>query len=291
MTYVFAILVILCIFAIPVLGIVFLIRWGLKKPKKKLGIALVCAVGGIIVFSLLGTATDPATWCNHEYALVNETEATCTEDGERVEHCDLCGRDDIEKLEATGHVMVEVLRKEPGEGAEGQVVTRCSFCGYEHIESLAALQPDGVSEVSAPPSSIPLDSSVAEPSSTIPDSAPVPEQYIPTQAEANAQFYAIWKAYKDNELSADDMYKGNRYILYGTFQSATEDGVLNKLNGTITVNVEIKFDDVWYILICTFDKSHRDDIAALKKGDLVCFEGECYSVGVWSDCEIIKGPI
>lgn len=130
MTYVFAILVILCIFAIPVLGIVFLIRWGLKKPKKKLGIALVCAVGGIIVFSLLGTATDPATWCNHEYALVNETEATCTEDGERVEHCDLCGRDDIEKLEATGHVMVEVLRKEPGEGAEGQVVTRCSFCLY-----------------------------------------------------------------------------------------------------------------------------------------------------------------
>ena len=282
MTYVFAILVILCIFAIPVLGIVFLIRWGLKKPKKKLGIALVCAVGGIIFFSLLGTATDPATWCDHEYTLVSEIPATCTEDGERIEHCDLCGRDNIEKLVATGHTMVEVLRDEPNEGANGQVVTRCSVCGYEHVELLDALPPSDVSKVSVPPSNTQPASSVAKPSSMTPESESVPEQYIPTQDETNTQFHEIYMAYKENELSADDSYKGSRYILYGTFQSATEDGILNKLNGTITVNIEIKFDDVWYILICTFDKSHRDDIATLKKGDLVCFEGECYSAGVLS---------
>lgn len=40
--------------ATPVLALIFLIRWIMRKPKKKVGIAILVCIGNIVVFTLIG---------------------------------------------------------------------------------------------------------------------------------------------------------------------------------------------------------------------------------------------
>jgi hypothetical protein len=140
-------------------GIVFIVKIATKK--KKLISGLLCAgFAGLFLFSTtLGVLTSPATWCKHEFEVVSEQPATCTEDGGIVLVCALCDTRQTEKIKATGHDMIEVSR------SESEIVTQCSVCGYEEMVVVEA----GVSSKPVPSQPQPAISSEAPPSQT-PDS-------------------------------------------------------------------------------------------------------------------------
>lgn len=93
--------------AISVLLVIWLIRKIMKKPAKKIGKATVIVFACAVVFTMVGSFTDPATYCDHEYKLVESEAATCEKDGYEKYHCGLCGRDKTEKLKKLGHDMVD----------------------------------------------------------------------------------------------------------------------------------------------------------------------------------------
>lgn len=105
--------------------------------------------------------------------------------------------------------------------------------------------------------------------------------------DASALFHEIRAAYKNNELSADDTYKGNRYTIVGEFDGANEDGIFPSLLDEINITVKIMDGNTVCYVFCSFDKEEwRDRLAELNKGDEMIIEGECYSWGSWNDCEL-----
>ena len=179
MSDLFAILLILVILAIPVLLIILLVRVALKKPVTKIAIAMAVCAASIIPMSILGALTDPASRCEHEYVIVEDIPATCTEQGKVIKECPLCDTQTTEKVDVTGHkwetervvsatctsggyivercvqcsasqqtdadkalghTMVEVSRVDPTYEAAGSVVTRCERCDHEESETIAQLE-------------------------------------------------------------------------------------------------------------------------------------------------------
>ncbi len=123
------------ILALPVLLIVWLVRKAKKKPKMKwvkwfwLSFAL---------FLIIGAATNPSTWCRHEYKLAESRDASCTENGYKKYHCDLCGSDKTETVKKLGHSMEDVRREGPAGDKDGEYIQRCSRCGYESTQAVPA---------------------------------------------------------------------------------------------------------------------------------------------------------
>lgn len=105
--------------------------------------------------------------------------------------------------------------------------------------------------------------------------------------EATALFCEIREAYRNNELSADDTYKGNRYTLIGQFDGAKDDGLFNDVLDEVNVTVKVMDGNTPCYLICSFDSdTWREELVKYNKGDEIIFEGECVSWGVWNDCEL-----
>lgn len=132
-SYVMSILIAVEILLLPALFAVCLVRKVKKKPKMK------CVKWfwlSFAVFLTIGVATNPATWCKHEYALVETKAATCTENGYEKYHCNLCGGDKKENLKKLGHLMEDVQQAESTDGKDGEHIQRCARCGYEKIEVL-----------------------------------------------------------------------------------------------------------------------------------------------------------
>ena len=135
-----AVLVVLAILAVPVLLIIFVIRWCMRKSKKWIGIAAAICAGCIVPLAFIGAFTDPATYCEHEYYLTDSKPATCTSKGFEMYHCDFCGRDTKKKLDKLGHDMVDVRRVEPTYDENGEYVRGCTRCEHEEITVLKKLQ-------------------------------------------------------------------------------------------------------------------------------------------------------
>lgn len=134
-----AVFVGIAMFATPVLFLIFLIRWMMKKPKKKIGVATLIGVGCFVLFAILGVATDPSTYCDHAYHLVNSESATCTEKGFETYHCDLCGRDRKDTIDAFGHDLKEIERKEPTRDKTGEIVYQCLRCDKRDVTIIEKL--------------------------------------------------------------------------------------------------------------------------------------------------------
>lgn len=49
-------LVALCFLAVPILLVIFIVKWIRHKPKKKIGIAILLCIAGVIIFSVMGGA-------------------------------------------------------------------------------------------------------------------------------------------------------------------------------------------------------------------------------------------
>lgn len=135
-----AVIVGISMFVTPVLFLIWVVKKLRKKPAKKMGIATLIGAACFVVFLFAGTFTDPATYCDHEYELVESEAATCEKDGYEKYRCDLCGRDKTEKQKKLGHDMVDIRRVEPTYEADGEYVRQCSRCGHEEAEVLEKLE-------------------------------------------------------------------------------------------------------------------------------------------------------
>lgn len=113
---------------------------------------------------------------------------------------------------------------------------------------------------------------------------PTPE--LLTNEVGTATFDEIYRAYKDNELVADDMYKHNRYQITAKINGMTNDGLFN-LTGGATLTLETKVDNTIVVFYAEFEKDQEDNLKTVKVGDTITFIGECLSAGSWSDCEMI----
>lgn len=125
--------------ATPVFLIVWIIRMIRKKSSKQWRKTTLISIGCFFIFLLAGTFTDPATYCDHEYELVETKAATCEKAGYEKYHCSLCNRDKTDKIKKLGHDMVDERRVEPSDKENGEYVQKCTRCGYEKIEILKKL--------------------------------------------------------------------------------------------------------------------------------------------------------
>lgn len=106
--------------ALPVMLLMLVIRRIRKNPSPKLGkYTRICAWAWLL-FVLVGTFTDPSTWCEHEYAIVEDVAPTCTEKGKLVKHCPLCDRETVEYPDTTPHSW----------GQDTVVAATCTMQGY-----------------------------------------------------------------------------------------------------------------------------------------------------------------
>lgn len=250
------------ILTLPVLLVVWLIRKARKKPKMKwlkwfwLSFALFVAVGA---------ATNPATWCKHEYRVVESKEASCTENGYEKSHCDLCGSDRTKAIKKLGHSMVDVRRVEPTDSKDGEYVQRCTRCGYEKIEVLPMLRKSAEQKTG---------------SSTLKKTEPTTEP-----ADTSVAYGDIYNAYKENELLANDTYRYNRYRITAAIDGMSTGGLLN-LTGGATLTMEARVGNTIVYFYAEFEKDQEDALKTVKVGDTITFEGKCIGIGGFTDCEL-----
>lgn len=113
---------------------------------------------------------------------------------------------------------------------------------------------------------------------------PTPEPL--TNEVGTATFDEIYRAYKDNELVADDMYKHNRYRITAKINGMTNDGLFN-LTGGATLTLETKVDNTIVFFYAEFEKEQEENLKTVKVGDTITFEGKCLDAGNWSECELV----
>lgn len=257
-----SILVAIEILALPVLLVVWLVRKAKKKPKMKwvkwfwLSFAL---------FLIVGVATNPVTWCRHEYKLVESKDASCTENGYKKYHCDLCGSDKTETVKKLGHSMEDVRRVEPADDKDGEYVQRCTRCGYEKTEVLPMLKKSAKQETE---------------SSGLKETEPTAEPI-----DTSVTYDDIYRAYKENELVANDTYRYNRYRITAKINGMNTGGLLN-LTGGATLTMEKKVGNTIVFFYAEFEKDQEEALKQVKVGDTITFEGECIGRSGFTDCEL-----
>lgn len=97
----------------------------------------------------------------------------------------------------------------------------------------------------------------------------------------------IYKAYKKNELVADDIYKDNRYRITAKINGMATGGLFN-LTGGATLTMEIKVENTIVFFYAEFEKAQEESLKQIVVGDTITFEGTCLSAGMWIDCEIVN---
>ena len=287
MTKIFAALLMMVIIAIPVLLIILTIRAFMRKSVIPIAIATGVCFASLLPLTILGTLTDPATWCEHEREIVSTAQPTCTQQGKIIEYggeCDTEVTSYIDKIShnyqfsetveatcteegytlekcrncsATGkksrisklnHDMKEVSRVESTVEVEGKVVYRCKMCQYEETRAIDKLPPPSYIE--------------------------------------GVTYGEIYKAYKANELRADDLYKNNRYRITAQINGIETDGLFN-LTGGATLTMLIRVDNTYVYFFAEFEKDQEEALKKVNVGDTITFEGECLNAASWVDCKLI----
>lgn len=115
------------------------------------------------------------------------------------------------------------------------------------------------------------------------------EEHEPVVSEelvGTATFEEIYKAYKENELVADDLYKGNLYKVTAEINGMTNDGLAN-MSGGATLTLEKKVGKTTVFFYAEFEKEQEENLKTVKVGDTITFIGECGSAGYWANCELV----
>ena len=108
----------------------------------------------------------------------------------------------------------------------------------------------------------------------------------PTEIAEVASYDEIYKAYKANELVADDLYKYNRYQITAEVVGIESDGLFN-VTGGATLTMQIQVDKTVVFFLAEFEKEQEEDLKKIIVGDTIVFEGTCLSAGSWIDCIIV----
>ena len=178
-----AALIIIALISLPILIVILIIRAIMRKSIKVVGIMAAIVAGSILPLTILGAFTDPATWCEHEYEIVEQVAPTCTEKGKVVKFCPLCEKEETKQLDviahrwsvsetveatcvdggytvekcsecsatqkvnvtsAKGHSMTEASRIEATQTSEGTIVLQCGRCDHTENLTIEKLPPQEV---------------------------------------------------------------------------------------------------------------------------------------------------
>jgi len=265
---IFVALLLLSLVTCAVALICFIVKWITKKPKKKCGIVALMA---FILFWVVGISWGMLS-CDHEWNESNRAEATCDMPGFVDYNCSLCEETKSEKIDSLGHDMQIISQTEPTETLDGEIVRQCSRCDYSEIENVGKLSNESES---------------TEAQSQAPIEEPTPQ---PTQEpeSTNSVFYdEIYRAYKENELRADDTYKNNRYQITAKINGMETGGLFN-LTGGATLTMEVKVDNTIVFFYAEFEEEQEEALKIINVGDTITFEGECLSAGTWVECELLQ---
>ena len=102
-----------------------------------------------------------------------------------------------------------------------------------------------------------------------------------------ASFKEIYKAYRKNELRADEMYEHNRYKVKAKVNGMTDDGLLN-FDKSIKLTLETKIDNTIVFFYADFGKEEAGNLKKIDVGDTIVFEGECLDAYNWAECKIVN---
>lgn len=97
----------------------------------------------------------------------------------------------------------------------------------------------------------------------------------------------VYRAYKENELRADDTYKNNRYQITAKVNAMSTGGLFN-LTGGATLTMEKQVGNTIVFFYAEFEKEQEDALKTINVGDTITFEGECLSAGSWIECELLE---
>lgn len=97
----------------------------------------------------------------------------------------------------------------------------------------------------------------------------------------------VYRAYKENELRADDTYKNNRYQITAKVNGMSTGGLFN-LTGGATLTMEKQIGNTIVFFYAEFEKEQEDALKTISVGDTITFEGECLSAGSWIECELLE---
>lgn len=100
-------------------------------------------------------------------------------------------------------------------------------------------------------------------------------------------FDEIYRAYKDNELRANEKYQNKRYRVTAKVYSISAGSLLG-FGGGATLALETTVDGTYVIMIAVFGKDQEAALKEINTGDMITFEGKCLSSLSWDNCEIVK---
>lgn len=155
---------------------------------------------------------------------------------------------------------------------DGYEKYRCSLCDGEKTEKLVKLGHDMADGICVRCGY--AETTVVEPE---PEDGAV---------DLTVSFDEIYKAYKENELVADDLYQYNRYRVTAKINGMTSDGLFN-LTGGATLTMEKRVGNTRVFFYAEFEKEQEEALKTVKVGETITFDGECLSAGTWVDCELI----
>lgn len=193
-----------------------------RENKKKDAIFMAATLVIGIVIMMLAMETDPQARCKHEYTTIKDVQPTCTEDGEIIKECSLCGKKVDTVLPATGHTMVEISRTEASETDDGSIVSKCSVCGYEHTEIIPRLESSSsVAEDASSADGTEQDSSSVEEESSSESTEQETESTIETVATSTG--FSFPKKYADKRNKVLELIgKGAGVDVYFSHDALTQ---------------------------------------------------------------------
>lgn len=237
MTHVFGYLIIFLLIAvIPALTITFFIRLLMrKKVRKLLMIDLIC-IGMIIPLTICGVLTDPKTWCEHEFTVIEEHPASCDKEGKVVSVCGKCERERTESEDKIPHDMQPV--------ENGQ---KCAVCGYEEITKEAVKEEKPV--VKEKPST----EKVEESKKDEPVEKTVKEEKQPKEKANDWKSVFAEKGFTDEEISSYEEILTNVGITDYHDVEVGENGRMHIVRGKIfdskNLQVNVTLEDRKIILV------------------------------------------
>lgn len=264
--------------------VVFIIQAIRKKKKAIYGFLALGCLTGVILFSIIGSAVDPTMHCDHSFELIEDTEATCTDQGIKRYHCDKCGKNKVEQIEALGHDMEEKSRTEATNSKDGEVVLECTRCGYTETKILPKLAEETKPAEKATEKQKATEAAKPKPTEAPPKPTQKPTEAPPTQAPTLSYEEKLEK-YKDScskisykELARNpEKHKGEQLKFRGEVIQVLDPSVGNVT--TLRVNVtEEKIDyideSIWTDTIyCTVTIPSGAD--RILENDIITFWGEC----------------
>ncbi len=109
---------------------------------------------------------------------------------------------------------------------------------------------------------------------------------VEKEIDLSVSFDEVYRAYKENELRADDTYKGNVYRITAKVNGMKTGGLLNLTGGAI-LTMEKQIDSTIVFFYAEFEKEQEENLKKINVGDTITFEGKCLSAGTWTECELI----